>query len=288
MSNRVLLLVAAGALVLSGCARKQETADPKDLIAAAWNDYSLGEFDRAEMKYESAIAQSPANSDLQLQALYGLATTLNLRRPGEDRERAAEIYRQIIAAAPKHDLAAWSDLGLARMKHLLPIGQEPDHDEVIKAYQEVIDRYPDHLAGTEAFIYKMSVLVSTLDEAKTRQAVAELKEFVTHTDRKFIGPAWSLLAVSYQTLNEPEKRFEAEERSLETTETDPTNPFTEFAWQYWNLATIAEFECGDFDAARTYYNKLITQYPTDNRIYGARQALKRMDELEARIRNDVK
>ena len=92
------------------------------------------------------------------------------------------------------------------------------------------------------------------------------------------------MAVSYQTLNMPEERLRAEEQSLETTEVDPTNPFTEFAWQYWNLATIAEFEVGDFDTARKYYRKLIEEYPTDIRLYGAKQALKRMDEVEAKIR----
>ncbi|HPY62737.1 MAG TPA: hypothetical protein PLJ22_06290, partial [Kiritimatiellia bacterium] len=53
---------------------------------------------------------------------------------------------------------------------------------------------------------------------------------------------------------------------------------------YWNLATIAEFEVGDFDLARHYYNKLLEAYPTDIRVYGCKQALARMDALEAQIR----
>ena len=112
--------------------------------------------------------------------------------------------------------------------------------------------------------------------------------------KEYRGIAWGLnttpmerfpkLIVEYQTLNIPEKRLWAEERSLETTEVDPTNPFTEFAWQYWNLATIAEFEVGDFALARHYYNLLLEKYPTDIRVYGCKQALARMDALEAKIR----
>jgi len=271
---------------VAGCAKQQQTASPKDLIAAAWINYSLGEFDQAVIKLDSALPQTEPSSDLQLQALYGLATTWNLRRPGEDPDLARELYQKIIATAPNHDLAAWSQLGLARMIHLVPVGDEPDYDQVLKAYQEVIDKYPRHLAGTEAFIYKMAILVSSLDEKKTRQAVAEIEEFVKHPENTFIGPAWSLLAVAYTTLNQPEKRLAAEEESLKTTEVDPTNPFTEFAWQYWNLATIAEFECGDFDTARIYYNRLITEYPTDIRVYGAQQALVRMDGVEKDICGD--
>jgi len=272
---------------VAGCAKQQQTASPKDLIAAAWINYSLGEFDQAVMKFDAAAAKTEPNSELQLRALYGLATTWNLRRPGENPEKARALYQKIIATSPEHDLAAWSQLGLARMIHLVSVGDEPDYDLVLKAYQEVIDKYPHHLAGTEAFIYKMSILVSTLDEKKTRQAVAELEEFVKHPENTFIGPAWSLLAVANTTLNQPEKRLYDEEQSLKTTEVDPTNPFTEFAWQYWNLATIAEFECGDFDTARVYYNKLITEYPTDIRVYGAKQALLRMDGVESKIRGEL-
>ena len=283
---KTIALLLALACV-AGCAKQQQTASPKDLIAAAWINYSLGEFDQAIMKFDAALAQTEPNSELQLQTLYGLATTWNLRRPGEDPDLARELYLKIIAAAPEHDLAAWSQLGLARMIHLVPVGDEPDYGQVLKAYQDVIDKYPHHLAGTEAFIYKMSILVSTLDEKKTRQAVAEIEEFVKHPENTFIGPAWSLLAVAYTTLNQPEKRLDAETQSLKTTEVDPTNPFTEFAWQYWNLATIAEFECGDFDTARIYYNRLITEYPTDIRVYGAQQALVRMDGVEAKIRKEM-
>ena len=90
--------------------------------------------------------------------------------------------------------------------------------------------------------------------------------------------------MAYTTLGDQEKRLEAEINSFETTEVDPSDPFIEFAWAYWNLATIAEFEVGDFDLARHYYNLLLEKYPTDIRVYGCKQALRRMAALEASIR----
>ena len=173
------------------------------------------------------------------------------------------------------------------MKHLVPVGDEPNYDEVMKAYQEVIDRFPNHLAGKEAFIYLNSVLVSSLKERETRRALAMLEKFVQNESNEFVGPAYSLMAVCYTTLNMQDKRLWAEIQSLDKTEVDPTNPFTEFAWQYWNIATIAEFEVGDFNTARKYYNKLLKEYPNDMRDYAAEQALKRMDDLEAKIRREL-
>ena len=103
----------------------------------------------------------------------------------------------------------------------------------------------------------------------------------------FVGTCCSLLANCYTTLDEPEKRLAIEIRALTRMELDPQNPFNDLAWAYWNIATIAEFEVGDFDVAREYYHKLIDEYPTDIRKYGSKLALKRMDDLEARMRADV-
>ena len=49
-------------------------------------------------------------------------------------------------------------------------------------------------------------------------------------------------------------------------------------------STVAEFEAGDFEAARTFYRRLIDEYPTDIRKYAAQQALRRMDETERALR----
>jgi tetratricopeptide (TPR) repeat protein len=291
MQNRlkalILLLPALCALAPTGCARREETVDPAQLIAAAWTDYTLAEFDRATTKFEAALTRCETGSDLQLQALYGLATTWNLRRPGEDTAKATKLYRHIVDSAPAHDLAAWSALALARMKHLVPIGDDPDYRDVRKAYREVMDRYPGHLAAKEAFIYFNATLVSSLDMNEAQEALGQLKEFVKDPATEFLGTAYSLMAVAYTTLGDQDQRLAMEIRSLENTEVDPTNPFTEFSWQYWNIATIAEFEVGDFETARTYYQKLIAEYPNDIRKYGAKQALERMNALEEKIRKEL-
>ena len=178
----------------------------------------------------------------------------------------------------------WTELALARQQHLVPVGQEPDYAAVNAAYRHIMEKFPDHLAAKEAFLYLQSIQLAQLDPKTTRAAERKLREFVQGNRKEFAAPAWSLLAVAYTTLGEQEQRLEAEKNSFELTEVDPSDPFIEFAWAYWNLATIAEFETGDFALARTYYNLLLEKYPKDIRVYGCKQALARMDALEAKIR----
>jgi tetratricopeptide (TPR) repeat protein len=286
LKSLVALALLLSSLFLVSCAKQKETLRGDELLAAAWNDYSLAEFDRATAKFEAARNDPSADAGYKLRALFGLATTWNLRRPGEDLEKAKALYEEVIQAEPAGDLAAWSTLALARMKHLVPVGDDPDYVEVRKGYQEVMDRFPGHLAAKEAFIYYNATLISSLDLGDARQAIKNLEAFVQDPKTEFLGPAYSLLAVANTTLGNQEKRLEMEIKSLDVTEVDPTNPFTEFSWQYWNIATIAEFEVGDFDTARTYYNKLIKEYPQDIKVFGARKGLERMDELEKKLREE--
>jgi tetratricopeptide (TPR) repeat protein len=284
----VILVALAGfcaAAAGSGCARAGAAAgDPRAALVEGWRNFRLAEYDFALRDFEAALAGAARGSDEYFQALFGLANVWNLRRPGEDVAKARALYRRIIDEAPGHDLAAWSELALVRMLHVVPVGQDPDYDKVRAGYRALIEKYPDHLAAKEATIYLNATLVATLDPAMTRQAVSNLTAFIASGTKEFVAPAWSLLAVSYTTLGMQKERLEAEIKSLENVEVDPANPFNEFAWAYWNIATIAEFEVGDFDMARAYYRRLIEEYPADIRVFPSKQALARMDAVEAELR----
>jgi len=280
-------LLGAGALLLglSSCGRPVEVAgDAPALIGEGWTAYRLSEFHDAQLAFEAARAAAGKGSDEWAMATYGLATVWDLRRPGEDPKKATGLYQEILAAAPGSPMIPWTELALARQLHLVPVGQEPDYAAVNRAYQRILDEFPGHLAAKEAFLYLQSIQLAKLEPKSTRAALARLHDFAAREKKEFLSPAWSLLAVGYTTLRDQEQRLLAERNSFETTEVDPSDPFIEFAWAYWNLATLAEFEVGDFDLARKYYNLLLEKYPTDIRVYGCKQALKRMDALEAKIR----
>ena len=286
-TTRAAGLLLAGLLAggFSACAKKANRAgDAAALIGDGWTAYRLSEFQNAALAFEAARAAAEKGSDEWAMATYGLATTWDLRRPGENPELATELYREILAAAPEGSMAPWTELALARQQHLVPVGQDPDYAAVNAAYRHIMEKFPGHLAAKEAFLYLQSIQLAKLEPKSTREAEKKLLEFARREQKEFVSPAWSLLAVAYNTLNEQEQRLQAEKTSFDTTEVDPSDPYIEFAWAYWNLATIAEFAVGAFAPARHYYNLLLEKHPTDIRVYGCKQALERMDALEARIR----
>ncbi len=284
----VLTSILATVFLVSGCAKRHEALTPMAALEVGWQEYRLGEFDRAVERFDGALTAAGPAGDVRLQAMYGLAATWNLRLPAQDQDkaRAAELYQAILDEAPESPLAPWADLALARMKHLVPVGEDADYSVIQPAYERIIKKYPGHLVAREAFIYLMGTKVATLETNDLKEAIARLGQFVSETnDRSFFQPAYSLMAVSYNALGMQKERLEVEIASLDVTEVDPTNPYNEFSWQYWNIATIAEFELGDFETARAYYKKLLAEYPRDRRVYGAKQALLRMEKVEQRVRD---
>lgn len=289
--TRVLIPITAFLLLVAGCG---ETSVPKgedDLLTYGWSRYRIGEYKQAIASFDALLSRSDLTDEDRLKALYGKAATWDLRQPvpSQDNELASTLYRQIIQEAPDSDVAAWSSLALARMLHLAPVDSEPVYDEVRAAYQDVIDRYPAHLAGQEALIYQQSTLIMLLDPVIASNAITRLQQFVkTYPESSFVTAAYNLMAQGYETMGEYDLQLEARIKELDTLEIDPSSPAaSDLSWRYWQLATTAEYLTGRFDVAREYYQKLIDEYPLDFRKFASKQALARMDRVEQQLREEL-
>jgi tetratricopeptide (TPR) repeat protein len=280
---RILLIVAvasAVAFMAYGCDKKAQVAG-SDLLAAGWDAFRIGEFDRAEDYFESA--EKDRDQEVRAQALYGLGMTWNLRRPGEDPVLATKLFERASTEAPGSTITPWSLLALARIRHLRPIGEQTDRAEAQAAYQKVSEQFPDHPAAHEAFVYQHALLVETLDPADARQALESLLAFAgTHPDSGFASPLYGLIAQCHETLGQAREALAARIHALEVIEPDPDTP-NDMAANYWRIAVAAEFDVGDFPVAQRYYRKLIAMYPKDQRVFRAKQALTRMERVEREL-----
>lgn len=270
---------------MTACGTRGKSEEPAALTAQGWHYYRLDEFNLAARSFEEALERAAGNGEQQARALYGLAMTCALRRPGEDPARAKDLLERIVREFPKNEMAPWSLLALARMEHMAPPGTKPDYDAVRDAYDAVIEAFPGHLAGHEAFIQKQATYFAQGGEQDTRTALENLEGFLArHPDSPFKGLAYSMLSSCHGRLKNYDAQLETRIAAYRNAERDPLNPYTTNLWDYWDIATIAEYSAGDFDLAREYYRKLIQEYPQDKRRFPAEQALARMDRIERDIR----
>jgi tetratricopeptide (TPR) repeat protein len=283
-SRSLLLLTVLGLSMSTGC-RREARVDPAQQVETGWSWYRSGDFGLAIKAFEAALANAGRDGLVRQQALYGLASTWNLRRPDEDLERAKQYYDEAIAANPTSDLAAWSLLAVARMQAAPVAGEATDVKVQVKAYQDVIARFPFHPAGEEAFLFQQAARLSETGANETADVLAALDAFLdTHPQTPWRSTAYRLIAHCCELLGLKERWVDAAKKEWDFRAIDPRKAAQDLSWKYWRIATLAEFETGDFALAREYYGKLLTEYPTEQRAFLAKQELKRMDELEARVR----
>jgi tetratricopeptide (TPR) repeat protein len=288
------LVFALPAIGLVGC---QETISkkPDDLVADGWAYFRVGDYEHAVKAYDQALQTCGSDVAVHQNALYGLATVWNLQRPNFDHPLAEKLYNEAYALAPESDTAAWTLLALARMKHLVPPNEDkalddlekvhPDYPPIRAAYQKVIDKFPEHRAGQEAFLYLESTYVTTLDADEAKQAVKAIGDYLAkHPKSDFESALYLLKGSAHYTLAQFAEHLACEIKALETRPIDPSNPNQDYAQPYYEVACVAEFEVGDLATARKYYQKIIDEYPVDIRGAAARAGIRRIGRVEALAR----
>jgi outer membrane protein assembly factor BamD (BamD/ComL family) len=283
-----IAIITAVFIVILATVEKKKKAKPEtplEEIATGWFQFRTGEYNQALKVFGKVLKGVPEKSEYQVQALYGLGCTQALKLPNADKSAAEMIFKDIIAKFPDSDYAIWSMLALTRMKHIVPSGTIPDYPDLRKGYQEIYDKFPNHIAGQESFIYLIETYLATFTGEDAEIAKTKLSEFLKkYPDSSFVGTAWTLYARACETLDLKQEMLDARIKGLEKKELDPTNPKMENSTDYWSIAVVAEFEAGDFDTARKYYKLLMAEYPRDRRNFGALMAIERMDALEDRLR----
>ena len=278
------VLVAAWSLC-AGCGRDEAAISPARMIAKGWNDYDAALYDDAERLFAGAVRRTVPTDELHLRALYGQATTINLRRPGSAPARARPLYEEVMRLNPGSDWAAWSSLALARMVDLPTVNEAAPLSAVVAAYQPVIDAFPYHRAGEEAFTFQQAARVASYLPEEEQRAADLMDRFVAeHPNSVFRSHVYRLLGHAYEALGEYDKALAALLRHHESYHVDARNPRSDYASVYWTIATLANYRAGDFTTARRFYELMIKEYPTEKRVYTAQLALHRMDEIEAGLR----
>ena len=253
-------------------------------VATGWEYFRLGEFDLAAR----AFAQAAAVPTTEAAGLFGLAQTWHLRRPNPDPDRAAAYYRQIVALAPRSDYAAWSWLALAWLQAVPPDAAAPAITTVDPSFQQAAQHFPDHPAGQEAFLSLQVLQLQTNTPASRRVVLAALDGFLqAHPATPYASAVQTLRAHCFRMLREPANELTAVRLAWQLENDDPLSPKQSPVTTYWRIATIAEFDLGDFATAREFYRRLIAEYPTEQRVFFAKKELQHMAEIEAEIRQEL-
>lgn len=263
----------------------EKAVPPEERLGKAWEAFRQIEFEKAARLFQSVESSTPEDSETHIEAIYGEASCANHRRSGRDLKRALALYAAIQKQHPDSRWASWAALASVRARHLEPSDQELPYKKLSSEYAKVYQEYPDTPAGEEAFLYHCRIMASLGTRVEASKLLREIVDFLSRHPAADYRPLLDTMAAEcYHTLGREKERIEAMKRSIVAFERDPTVPFYELSSAYWNIAYAAEFEAGNFAVARKYYELFLKEFPNEDRAFGCRQALERIDRVEKALR----
>lgn len=282
------ILAAAFWACLVSCAWCDEAPDADaagKALKQAWEHYKQRDFTRATKEFEALQKASPAGSKLYLQGLYGEASCWNYRQDDRDIEKARQEYELLLREAPPSSpLVPWTAFDLVRLQHTASAEVRPDYSVLADRYGDVYTRYPGTAASAEARLYQLNLQLLAL-KVDPVKILGDANEFIhSHPQSPYLSRFYGLVALCYGELHQPGQCVASLIQSLDVRELDPANPNVDNAPLYWRIAYEAQYEAGDFTLARTYYRRLLAEYPRDIRVFGVKKELSQMDEVEADLK----
>ena len=272
-------------LYLTSCAPEINHKNPRDLLTEAWQDYRLGDFDRANNLFQRVEGSSSETQPEYAESLLGQASIWNTRQDERDPARADALYAKIEQLDPRGPIGAWAMLDRVRVGHLRRADETLDYQALARSYRQVRERYPGSAAGDEGYLQALALEEINASPSQAISLLNEYKTFLTkHPQSVYRGPIHAAMARLFGKLGQPQKKLAELVASLEFREIDRGNPNELLVWNYWEIAVAAEFDAGNFPVARAYYQKIIQEYPSDLLVFRCRQALKRMDFVEGELR----
>jgi len=352
VSTAILTMVAAVVLLLSGGCGQPEAASgtPTQQLANGWLFFAVSDFDRAEQHFNQVLTGN-AEKAQQIEALYGLASVHQHRKPAPNTPAAIETYERVATLDKGGDFGAWSALSLARIDHLklyevkyqagidrrVPIilggvalafvlafllrnkpkyitlvamalsifagvyaarkfgttaGSKqmiqlpkPEEMELVRRkYQRVIDEFPGRQAADEAAAFYGVSLTEQLrvddpNQEYLRNGLAYMEKWVAANPKSpYQRLVYGQLAQGYESLKDYRQQLKA---MLKAVETCPDKQLVNLSMEYYRIAAVADLRANEPELARTYYQKLLDEYPTDYHIFLCKRALQRLNAAPA-------
>lgn len=273
-------------------------------ISGAWNYIRLEMQDQAQIEFKRILKQldskqvngvdTPENLRLRTNIMYGQGLISSLSQHGSDRNNMRKLFNAIIQLQPKSEIAAWSALAMVRDNYLPVTATDPEDTKgLIDQYADIIKNYPGTAACDEAFVYQQGLIlqlgVQDPKQTHPQEVVTAIEDFIkTHPKTRFLSALYYLKRYAYIELNDYPKALEADIKSVDTKEIDPTNPNQNYAFDYYRVGMEAQFDVGDFKTARYYYQKFLENYPSDQKAFNVKLMLKEMTQLENDIKAELK
>lgn len=281
-SIQLLFSILAISLLCSCGAAVSKSKDVDEILARAWREYNIEEFDLAQSAFQRAKERSKGNKENLCEAMTGLAFCQQFGRKlnveMENYQKAIEIYKEIVKLIE-------TDKKLS--DRFMPFIHSMIAECYLNIYYmngdtEAKEKADRHMAWLRKNCYtsihnQEAILIDTvksLEEIKSKDTVGnarKIEEYVDYQQRHpgqeedivLISPMAQYMGNIYYWRNNYDKSLDW---LIEYDEAGVSS-YALRAINYYKIATIAEEKLNDKKTAAEYFRKLHANTGNDARAY---------------------
>lgn len=155
-------------------------------------------------------------------------------------------------------------------------------------YEAVYARFPNTIAGEEAFLYHIALAIATLPGDRLEQIRREVASYLSsHPTSLFTPELLGLAAYMAGKSGDHRRAVELTLAAIEANSVSPRELQHGDQLLLFQAGLAAQFDVGDFDLARQLYARYIKTYPTDQRCFLLEQLVNDMNSREREWSKDV-
>ena len=254
---------------------------PSDL----WQELLYLDFRGAGAKFESYLAEAAPGSPEWEEATLGLAVCYHQRQPDikSDKEKAAELYRDLIKSAKATDVQVCASLYLGRLEQRIDyFGDEPNSTAAIERYEKILTGHPSHSLAQLAALYRAQSRIFTMEPAEASKGIEELQDWIDkHPDPSYEAIQWILIGKAWMSpLDGPSQALAAYENALAA----GLPQGAKLDAIFWLMANLAE-KSDQTDKAILYYTRLMKEVDRSSYGYDSQLRIKRLGGTPPELTN---
>lgn len=260
-------------------------ADKPEGLVRAWEEYQFLSLDVAEKLFSEVLKQEAVDAEYLNEAKVGLAMVAQFRERNPDLAKAESLYREVLAANPKPEVAVLVNSFLADI-HI----SRNEKDQALQLLDTLVAEEIDSVLGQDAlirqFLLTMGEYGSPESLAAAAKAEAELGRIQAQLNqaRPLLVPLInSVLGMTYFWAEDYERAL-VQFENFSTLGNAATTSYGMQASTIYRMANIYENILNQPEPAGRYYRRLVEEYPNSNMSY---YALEKAIALGAFTRNQA-
>lgn len=233
-------------------------------LSNAWGSIQVANWPAA-IRTLTELESSVTDPAVKARVLYLTAYVWQVRKPGEDLDRAKTYYQRVIDEHARSGVAPWAMMNLARSWDMSLLQKDRQADRAREMYRRIVNEFPGHVMTHEATVWLASSRLARKGDPNEQQAGRQIlfDWLADHPDNYLASTMHYLIGKSFQQ----QEKWSPAIRHLALSYEKGLPTSGDRASVCFAVAQIAQKKLRDYRLAARWYQEIVDHVQRDNKYF---------------------